>query len=37
MFDGGGSTQMKVGSTVVIESSDISDRPVPMFLVVKEN
>jgi hypothetical protein len=37
MFDGGGSTQIKVGSTVLIESSDSPDRAVPIFLVVKEN
>ncbi|MDR3168631.1 MAG: phosphodiester glycosidase family protein [Candidatus Peribacteria bacterium] len=36
MFDGGGSTQMKVGTTL-IASSDSPDRPVPTFIVVKEN
>ncbi|MDR2540723.1 MAG: phosphodiester glycosidase family protein [Candidatus Peribacteria bacterium] len=37
MFDGGGSTQMKVGNSVLIESSDSPDRSVPIFLAIKEN
>lgn len=37
MFDGGGSTQMKVGNTILIESSDSPNRPVPIFLAIKEN